>query len=210
MIRVLIADDHPVVREGVRRIVEGCPDMEVIGEVGDGDELLAKFDPTKTDVLLLDVAMPGPGFLSVMERLRAGPGGIGVLVLSVQSEDQYALRALRAGASGYLTKQHSPTELAEAIRCIYRGGRYVTPTLAEKLAFELDPATDKPPHESLSDREYQVLCLLASGKSVKQIGAELNVSPKTISTYRTRVLEKMKLETTADLVRYVVEYGLEL
>ena len=209
MIRVLIADDHPVVREGVRRIVEGCPDMEVIGEVGDGDELLAKFDPTKTDVLLLDIAMPGPGFLSVMQRLRAGPGAIQVLVLSVQSEDQYALRALRAGASGYLTKQHSPTELAEAIRRIYGGGRYVTSTLAEKLAFELDPAADKPPHESLSDREYQVLCLLASGKSGKRIGAELDVSPKTISTYRARILEKMKLNTTADLIRYVVEHHIE-
>ncbi len=208
MIRLLIADDHPVVREGVRRIVEDCPDMEVVGEAADGDEVLEQLDRTTVDVLLLDIAMPGPGFLQIMERFRAEHRTARVLVLSIQSEDQYALRALRAGAAGYLTKEHSPTELADAIRRIYRGGRYVTATLAEKLAFELDPAAAKEPHESLSDREYQVLCLLGHGKSSKEIAAVLDVSPKTVSTYRARILTKMKLETNADLTRYVVEQHL--
>ena len=206
MIRLLIADDHPVVREGVRRIVEGHADMEVVSEAVDGDDLLAQLDMTTADVLLLDIAMPGPGFLSTMQRLRAERGGLRVLVLSVHPEEQYARRAFRLGASGYLTKAHSPAELAEAIRRIYRGGRYVTPTLAERLAFELDPTTDKEAHESLSDREYQVLCLLGSGNGVKEIGAKLALSPKTVSTYRARILEKMKLDTTADLIRYVVEH----
>ncbi len=210
MIRLLIADDHPIVREGVRRIVEDCLDIEVVGEAVDGDDLRMKLDTTKADVLLLDISMPGPGFLSIMERLRAEHSATRVLVLSVHSEEQYALRALRAGAAGYLTKEHSPLELAEAIRRIHRGGKYITPTLAEKLAFDLDPATDKKAHESLSDREYQVLCMLGSGNSGKEIGAKLALSPKTVSTYRARILEKMKLETTADLIRYVVEQHLEL
>ena len=210
MIRLLIADDHPIVREGVRRIVDDCLDMKVVGEAVDGDDLRTKLDTIEADVLLLDISMPGPGFLSVMERLRAEHSATRVLVLSVHSEDQYALRALRAGAAGYLTKEHSPLELAEAIRRIDRGGKYITPTLAEKLAFDLDPAADRPPHEALSDREYQVLCMLGSGNSGKEIGAKLALSPKTVSTYRARILEKMKLKTTADLIRYVVEHHLEL
>lgn len=210
MIRLLIADDHPVVREGVRRIVEECPDITVVGEVADGDELLAKLDTTKADVLLLDIAMPGPGFLNTMQRLRTERAASRVLVLSMHSEEQYALRALRAGASGYLTKGHSPKDLTEAIRRINRGGKYITPALAEKLVFELDGAADRAPHESLSDREYQVLCMLGSGKSIKQIGAVMDLSPKTISTYRTRILEKMKRKTTADLIRYAVEHHLDM
>lgn len=210
MIRLLIADDHPVVREGVRRIVEECPDITVVGEVADGDELFAKLDTTKADVLLLDIAMPGPGFLNTMQRLRTERAASRVLVLSMHSEEQYALRALRAGASGYLTKGHSPKDLTEAIRRINRGGKYITPALAEKLVFELDRAADRAPHESLSDREYQVLCMLGSGKSIKQIGAVMDLSPKTISTYRTRILEKMKRKTTADLIRYAVEHQLDM
>ena len=209
MIRLMIADDHPIVREGVRRIVDDCLDMKVVGEAVNGDDLRTKLDTTKADVLLLDISMPGPGFLSTMEWLRADHSATRVLVLSVHSEEQYALRALRAGAAGYLTKEHSPLELAEAIQHIYRGGKYITPTLAERLAFDLDPVADRPPHESLSDREYQVLCKLGSGNSVKEIGAKLQLSPKTVSTYRSRILEKMKLDTTADLIRYVVEQHLE-
>lgn len=210
MIRLMIADDHPIVREGVRRIVQDCPDMKVVGEAVDGDDLLTKLSSTKADVLLLDISMPGPGFLSIMERLRAEHPATQVLVLSVHSEVEYAFRALRAGVAGYLTKEHSPSKLAEAIRHIYRGGRYVTPTLAEWLAYLVDSDAEKVPHESLSDREYQVLCMLGSGKSGKEIGAKLQLSPKTVSTYRARILEKMNLDTTADLIRYVVEHHLEL
>ena len=209
MIRLLIADDHPIVREGVRRIVQDCPDMEVVGEAVDGNDLLTKLSSIKADVLLLDISMPGPGFLSIMERIRAEHPATQVLVLSVHSEVEYAFRALRAGVAGYLTKDHSPTELAEAIRRIHRGGRYVTQTLAEWLAYLVNPDAERAAHESLSDREYQVLCLLGFGKSVKEIGAELDLSPKTVSTYRSRILEKIQLETTADLIRYVVEQHLE-
>ena len=210
VIRLMIADGYSAVRQDLRRIVEECSDMKVVGEAVDAHDLFTKLDTSEADVLLLDVAMPGMEFTDIMERLRARPRQFPVLVLSVRPEDQFALQALRAEASGYLCKNHWPTDLAEAIRHVNRGGRYGMPTLAEKLAFELDPTTDKPLHESLSAREYQVLCMLASGKSVKEIGAELDVSPKTVSTYRTRILEKIKLKTTADLIRYAVERHLEL
>ncbi len=210
MIRLLIADDHPVVRQGLRRIVDDCPDMTVIGELQDGDQVLAILQTSDADVLLLDISMPGLGFLELMKRIRRAWPRLKVLVLSVHPEDQYAVRALRAGAVGYLTKSHSPEELAEAIRHIYRGGRYVTPTLAEKLAFELHPEADRAAHESLSDREYQVLCLVGAGRSLKEIAAELAVSPKTVSTYRARILKKTQLGSTAGLIRYAVEHKLVL
>lgn len=208
MIRLLIADDHPIVREGLKRIVAECPDMKLVGEAVDGDETLAQCAAHKPDVLLLDVSMPGPGFLETMRGLKKEHPGVRVLVLSVHSEDQYAVRALRLGASGYLTKDHSPTELAGAIRRAYRGGKYVTDSLAERLAFELEADRDLSPHAMLSDREYQVLCKLGSGTSVKETAAELGLSPKTVSTYRTRVLAKMKLKTNAELIRYVLRHGL--
>ncbi len=210
MIRLLIADDHPVVRQGLRRIVDDCPDIAVVGELQDGDQVLAILQTSDADVLLLDISMPGLGFLELMQQIGRAWPRLKVLVLSVHPEDQYAVRALRAGAVGYLTKSHSPEELAEAIRRIYRGGRYVTPTLAEKLAFELRPEAGGPAHESLSDREFQVLCLVGAGKSLKEIAAELAVSPKTVSTYRARILEKMQLRSTADLIRYAVEHELVL
>jgi len=208
VIRLLIADDHPIVREGLKRIIAECPDMELVGEAVDGDAALAKCAEVDVDVLLLDVSMPGPGFLETMHCLRKERPDIRVLVLSVHSEDQYAVRALRLGASGYLTKDHSPNELAGAIRRAYRGGKYVTESLAERLAFELEADHEMLPHSMLSDREYQVLCKLGSGTSVKDTAAELGLSPKTVSTYRTRVLSKMKLKSNAELIRYVLRHGL--
>ena len=208
MIRLLIADDHPIVREGLKRIVTDCPDMKIVGEAIDGDDVLARCENTTVDVLLLDVSMPGPGFLETMRRLKKEHPGVRVLVLSVHSEDQYAVRALRAGASGYLTKDHSPTELSGAIRRAYRGGKYVTESLVERLAFELEADRERLPHASLSDREYQVLCKLGSGTSVKETAVDLGLSPKTVSTYRTRVLKKMKLKTNAELIRYVLRHSL--
>ena len=208
MIRLLIADDHPIVREGLKRIVADCVDMQVVGEAADTDEALARAKSADVDVLLLDISMPGPGFLNTMRRLRTEQPGLAVLVLSVHPEEQFAVRALRAGAVGYLTKDHTPEELGEAIRRVYRGGRYVSESLAENLAFELGPDAEVLPHELLSEREYQVLCRLGSGKSVKAIASELCLSPKTVGTYRTRVLEKMKLTSNAELIRYTVQHGL--
>jgi DNA-binding NarL/FixJ family response regulator len=209
VIRLLIADDHPVVRQGLRRIVADHPGIEVVGEAVSGDEVLAAFPRLPADVVLLDIAMPGPGFLQVLERLRAEHPSVAVLVLSVHPEDQYAVRALRSGAAGYLTKDHSPEQLVEAIRKVYRGGRYVSPTLAERLAADLATAgTGQSPHEGLSHREYEVLCLLGSGRTVKEISSELRLSPKTVSTYRARVLEKMQVSSNADLVRYAAQHGL--
>jgi DNA-binding NarL/FixJ family response regulator len=208
VIRLLIADDHPIVREGLKRIIAECPDMDLVGEAVDGGEALAKCAEHNVDVLLLDVSMPGPGFLETMRRLKDEQPEIRVLVLSVHSEDQYAVRALRLGASGYLTKDHSPNELAGAIRRAYRGGKYVTESLAERLAFELEAGREMLPHAALSNREYQVLCKLGSGTSVKETAAELGLSPKTVSTYRMRVLAKMDLKSNAELIRYVLRHGL--
>lgn len=208
MIRLLIADDHPVVREGLRRIVQDAPGLEVVGEVANGEELFALLPRVPADIVLLDVTMPGPGFLEVLQRLRSEHPTVAVLVLSVHPEDQYAVRALRAGASGYLTKDHSPEELTEAIRRVHRGHRYVSAQLAERLAADLTAGSREVRHEVLSDREYDVLCLLGSGRTVKEIAGSLQLSPKTVSTYRTRVLEKMHASSNADLVRYAALHGL--
>jgi two-component system, NarL family, invasion response regulator UvrY len=208
MIRLLVADDHPVVREGLRRIVDETPGMRVVAEARHGEEVLEQVGTVPADVLLLDVAMPGPGFLSVLEAVRAREPTVRVLVLSVHPEDQYAVRALRAGAAGYLTKDHSPEALVEAIRKVALGGTYVSAALAERLARGLRSDSGVPPHEALSDREYEVLCFLGSGRTVKDIAATLGLSVKTVSTYRSRLLQKMGFEANSDLVRYVATHGL--
>jgi DNA-binding NarL/FixJ family response regulator len=210
VIRILIADDHSMVREGLRRIVEGHPDMEIVLEAADGGEVLDSLRSAEVDVLLLDISMPGPGFLETMDQVRKDYPEVRVLVVSMHPEERWATRAFQSGAAGYLTKAHSAEELAEAIRRVHQGGRYVTPTLAERLASHLGPGGGTVGHEGLSRREYQVLCLLGSGKMVKSAALELGVSPKTISTYRTRILEKLGLRSTADIIRYVVEHELRL
>ncbi|MGH7586217.1 MAG: response regulator [Gemmatimonadales bacterium] len=208
MIRLLVADDHPVVREGLRRILDETPGMRVVGEARDGEEVLEQVGRLPADVLLLDVSMPGPGFLGVLDSVRAREPTLRVLVLSVHPEDQYAVRALRAGAAGYLTKDHSPEALVEAIRKVALGGTYVSAALAERLARRLRSDSGVPAHEALSDREYEVLCFLGSGRTVKDIAATLGLSVKTVSTYRSRLLQKMGFEANADLVRYVATHGL--
>ena len=207
-IRIFIADDHPIVRQGLRRIVEADAGLVISGEAGDAAALFDALRVTATDVVLLDVSMPGGLFLETLRDLRARHPAIRVLVLSVHPEDQWAVRALRAGASGYLTKDHSPDQLLEAIRRVYRGGKYVSPTLAEQLAKHLDGGGQRAPHELLSDREFEVMRRLGSGLTVSQIASELAISVKTVSTYRTRILEKMAATTNADLVRYAARYGL--
>jgi DNA-binding NarL/FixJ family response regulator len=207
-IRIFIADDHPIVRQGLRRIVEADAGMAIAGEAGDAASLCAALTHTATDVVLLDVSMPGGLFLETLRELRAKHPTVRVLVLSVHPEDQWAVRALRAGASGYLTKDHSPDQLLEAIRRVYRGGKYVSPTLAEHLAEHLEGGAERAPHELLSDREFEVMRRLGSGLTVSQIASELAISAKTVSTYRTRILEKMAVATNAELVRYASKHGL--
>jgi DNA-binding NarL/FixJ family response regulator len=191
------------VREGLRRIAADQPGIAVIAEAASADEALERMADTAVDVVLLDVSMPGPGFIEVLQRVRSEHPSVKVLVLSVHPEDQWAVRALRAGAAGYLTKDHSPEQLIEAVRKVYRGGKYVSAALAERLATGLEAGGAATPHEALSDREYEVLRALGAGLSVKEVAARLSLSPKTVSTYRGRILEKMHMRSNADLIRYV-------
>ena len=208
MIRLAIADDHPIVREGLRRIASAGLGISVTGEASTAAELFRLLSQSAVDVVLLDVSMPGSTFVETLKELRERHPHIKVLVLSVHPEDQWAMRALRAGAAGYLTKDHSPEQLVEAIRRVARGGKYVSEMLAEKLAGLVDHGRTRAPHERLSDREFEVLRALGSGMSVKDVAEQLKLSAKTISTYRARLLEKMGLKSRADLVRYVVEHEL--
>jgi len=207
-IRIFIADDHPIVRQGLRRIVEEDPGMAIAGEAGDAATVLIALQSTAADLVLLDVSMPGAPFLETLKELRTRHPTVRVLALSVHPEDQWAVRALRAGASGYLTKDHSQDQLLEAIRRVYRGGKYVSPTLAERLAEQLNGGAERAPHELLSDREFEVMRRLGNGLTITQIASELALSAKTVSTYRARIFEKMAVESNADLVRYAARYGL--
>lgn len=208
MIRVAIADDHPIVREGLRRIASEGAGISVTGEASTAAELFRLLSVAAVDVVLLDVSMPGSTLVETLKGLREKHPSTRVLVLSVHPEDQWAMRALRAGAAGYLTKDHSPEQLVEAIRRVARGGKYVSATLAERLAGLVDDGHARAPHERLSDREFEVLRALGSGMAIKEVAEQLNLSAKTISTYRARLVEKMGLRSRADLVRYVVEHGL--
>lgn len=206
-IRILLADDHPVVRQGLRRILEDSPGLVVAGEAVNGDEAIRLAAELPLDLVLLDVGMPGPGMLEVLRRIREQRPRLPILVLSVHAADQYGLRALGAGAAGYLTKDNSPDELVAAIRQVMRGRRYVTPELSEALAGRF-AQEGRPLHADLSDREHQVLVLLGTGRTIGEIAATLALSPKTVSTYRTRMIEKLRLRTSGDLVRYAVHHGL--
>ena len=208
MIKICVVDDHAVVREGLKRIIAENPGMAVTAEAGDGHEALKVIQTEPCDVVLLDLTMPNRNGLDVLKQLHSESPRLPVLVLSMHSEDQYAVRVLRAGAAGYLTKESAPAKLVQAIRKVVRGGKYVSPTLAEKLVYDLDSKSSKAPHEVLSDREYQVLCMIASGKTVTMIAEELALSVKTISTYRVRILEKLNMKNNAELTRYAIKEGL--
>jgi two-component system, NarL family, invasion response regulator UvrY len=208
MIKVIVVDDHAVVREGLKRIISENPGMAVTGEAGDGHEAMKVIQSGACDVVLLDITMPNKNGLDVLKELHAESPRLPVLVLSMHPEDQYAVRVLRAGAAGYLTKESAPAKLVQAIRKVVRGGKYVSPTLAEKLVYNLDSDLSKAPHEVLSDREYQVLCMIGSGKTVSMIAEELSLSVKTISTYRVRVLEKLNMKNNAELTHYAIKEGL--
>jgi two-component system invasion response regulator UvrY len=208
MIRIAIADDHPIVREGLRRIVSEDPGISVAGEASTAVELFRLLGAAAVDIILLDVSMPGAAFIETLSDLRARHPSVRILVLSAHPEDQWAMRSLQAGAAGYLTKDHSPEQLVNAIRRVARGGKYVSETMAERLAGMMDSGRTRAPHELLSDREFEVLRALGGGMMVKDVAAQLHLSAKTVSTYRTRLLEKMGLRTKADLVRYVVAHDL--
>lgn len=204
MLRILIVDDHAVVRLGIKQIVSAEPDMRVTGEAASANELLALARKESYDLVVLDIHMPGISGLDALKELKHDCPQLPVLVLSMHAEDQVAIRTLKMGASGYLTKESVPEELIKAIRKVASGGRYVSPTLAERLASDLANGTDRPPHEYLSSREYQVLCMIGSGESIHTIAAQLNLSVKTISTYRARILMKLQATHTADLIAYAI------
>jgi DNA-binding NarL/FixJ family response regulator len=208
MIRILIADDHVVVRKGLRQILEEASDIVVGGEAGNGREVMEKIRAGGWDALVLDITMPGQTGLEVLKEVRQVAPRLPVLVLSMHSQEQYAARVLKAGASGYLPKESAPEELIKAVRKVCSGGKYVSADQAEKLIYLFGNSSDKPPHELLSDREFEVLRAIASGRTVSQIAADIHLSVKTVSTYRARILEKMRMKTNAELTTYAINAGL--
>lgn len=205
---IVIADDHTVVRQGLKQILAAEPDMLVVGEAKNFGETLEVVRTLDWDVLILDYSMPGGNGLHVLKEIKHAYPARPVLILSMHPEDAIAISALRAGAAGYINKECASEELTVAIRKAVSGKKYVSTSLAEKLALELEEGSEGLPHESLSDREYRVMWLIASGKSITNIAEELTLSPNTVSTYRIRILKKLKLENNSDLVRYAVKHGL--
>ena len=203
MIKLLIVDDHPVVRHGLKQILAVAPDIVVGDEATNGAEALSKCDAQQWDAVLLDLSMPGSHGLEVLKELRREHPFLPILVLSMHPEDQFAIRAIRAGASGYLTKDSAPDQLVTAIQRVVKGGRYLSPWLADRLAREVASGAPASAHEQLSDREYQVMLRIASGKSTKQIADELSLSAKTVGTYRLRLAQKTGLSSEAELTAYV-------
>ncbi len=208
MIRVLVADDHAILRRGIRQILAEIPAIEAVDEATNGQEVLSKVGRSHYDLVLLDISMPGRSGLDVLKQLKTQKPRLPVLILSMHPEEQYAVRALKAGASGYLAKESAPDELIAAVQKILQGGKYVTESLAERFVSELANPAGKAPHETLSDREYEIMCMIASGKTVSEIGGELALSVKTVSTYRARILSKMGMKNNADIMRYAVENAL--
>jgi len=208
-IRVLIADDHAIVRQGFKQIFSETDDLVVAGEADDGSEALQLARQQEWDVFLLDVTMPNRNGIDTLKQLKKEFPRLPVLILSMHPEEQYAVRAIKSGASGYLTKQSAPEQLVTAIRQVARGKKYVSPAVAEQLANAIGAGdTDRPPHELLTDREYQVFRLIAAGKPLTQIAEELNLAVATISTFRTRIIEKTGLKSNAEIIRYGIEHGL--
>jgi two-component system invasion response regulator UvrY len=207
-LKVIITDDHRIVRAGIKQIVEDCPEMAPADEASDGQDLLEKVRKNQYDAILLDLALPGRDGLEILKQLKAEKCPAPVLMLSVYPEEQYAIRALKAGAAGYLTKATAPEELIEAIKKITSGKRYITASIAEHLADNIYHDTDRPPHEYLSDREFQILCKISSGKTVSDIAGEMFLNVKTVSHYRRRILEKMNMKTTSELTHYAIKHNL--
>jgi two-component system invasion response regulator UvrY len=208
MIRILIADDHAIVRHGLKQIIEDSGEMRVVAEAGSGIEALRKIRETDCDVVLLDISMPDMSGIDVLKQSHAERPQLPILILSIYPEDQYATRLIKAGAAGYMTKESAPAEVVQALLRVAGGKKYISPAVAEMLANELGTDDNKLPHQTLSDREYQIFLLLASAKTVTEIADALALSVKTISTYRSRILEKMKLHNNAELMRYAIDHHL--
>jgi two-component system, NarL family, invasion response regulator UvrY len=212
MINIYIADDHAMLRDGLKSIINEVDDMKVVGETNNSKNIVNDIRAMDIDILLLDISMPGPGFLEILSRLtdsNEDKKKVKILVLSTHPEEQYAIRAIKAGANGYLTKDHSPTELINAIRIIISGKRYISQALAELMANDVVQGNpSKSPHEDLSNREYQILCLLGKGMAIKEISHSLSLSPKTVSTYRIRLCNKLHFKNNADLIHYVIDHNL--
>ncbi|MFN8134746.1 MAG: response regulator transcription factor [Bacteroidales bacterium] len=208
MIKILIVDDHAIVREGLNRIIAAEKDMQVAGMAKDGNEVIRVMLDSEIDVVVLDISMPGKSGLDLIKDLKQVQPMVKILMLSMYPEERFAMRSIKAGASGYLTKEMAPEEIVNAIRTIYSGRKYITPALADIIAEELQNPSEKVPHELLSDREFEVLCMLAIGKPVVEIAASLSLSESTVSTYRMRILQKMGLKTNSDLIHYGIEHGL--
>jgi len=205
MIKILIVDDHPIVRKGLKQLLEEAKDIFVADEAVCGREVLEKVKKNDYDVILLDISLPDISGLEILKELKLEKPEINILILSMHSEEQYAVRTLRSGASGYLTKEKLPEELIMAIRRVAGGKKYISPSIAELLAFNLEEGTKKAAHEVLSDREFRVMCMISAGKTLKDIGEELSLSIKTISTYRSRILTKMNMKNNSEIIRYAIE-----
>ena len=205
MIKLFVADDHPLVRKGIKEILEAEIDLKVIGEAANDQELLDGVQKTNPDVLITDLSMPGRGVLSALVDVKHLHPKLPVLVLTMHPEERFAVRALKSGASGYLTKDTSPDEIIKAVRTLASGKKYITTSLAEKLALELERDPEKQLHEALSNREFQIMCALASGKKVKDIAEDLSISIHTVNTYRARIMEKMNMKSVPELTLYAIE-----
>jgi two-component system invasion response regulator UvrY len=205
MIKIIIADDHALIRQGLKKTLEGEPDIRIVGEARNAAELLELSAKVPADILIVDINMPGRSGLDVLSELKRRNRKLRVVILSMYPEDSVAVRALKSGASGYVSKENAAEDLVKAIRKVAGGGTYVSTHLAEKLATDLQQKSDKKPHEELSEREYEVLCRIGAGRTVGEIAEELSLSVATISTYRSRILEKMKMKTSAELIHYAVK-----
>lgn len=210
MIEVLLVDDQKLIRDGIKNIINQIGDIRVVETATDGDEAIELVRQQPFDIVLLDIAMPGKNGLEVLDQVKEIRPEQPVLMLSVFPEDAYAIRSLKLGANGYLTKNSDANDLESAIRKISEGGKYITPELAELLAFKYEVLAEKPKHQYLSNREYDIFCKLAEGKSIKEIAEEYNISDRTVSTYRYRILEKLGMANNADLTRYAIENRLIL
>ncbi len=206
MTRVLVADDHAIVREGLKRIIDGQDGIEIVGEATNGHEVLESVRAGGFDILLLDLSMPGKSGIELIKQVKDESPKLRVLVLTMHEEDQYAVRAIRAGASGYLTKESAPAQLVSAIRRLAEGRLYISPNVAEQLALDVRPRDDEAPHRQLSDREFEVFQHLVNGRSISDIASQLHLSVKTVSTHKTRILQKMSASSVADLVRYAIRH----
>jgi two-component system invasion response regulator UvrY len=207
-VKIIIADDHPVVRMGIKQILASDPDNEVVAEARDGNEALDMARKVEWDMAILDFSMPGRSGLDLLSEMKREFPQRPVLILSMYSEDVHAMRVLKAGGAGYITKESAPQQLTNAVRKIAGGGRYVSQNVAEMLAFSLSHDPEQPLHEKLSDREYRVMWLLASGKQINEIAKEMALSPSTVSTYRVRILKKLHLSNNAELVQYAIQHRL--